>query len=221
MCFSAEASFGSGVILSIAGAIALNKTRTKSQIPFAAIPLLFSVQQFAEGFVWTAFRSNDVASWIIPSSYIFLVFALIIWPVWIPLSVWLLEKNPIRKKILFYSLMVGTFFALVLLFYLTRYPVDVSTDYYHIKYTFHSPFDFPLISKFLYLTSTVFSLLSSGTKNIRWLGAIILASYTLSILFFYENVVSVWCFMAAIASILIIAIIHNLNKENPGRTIIH
>lgn len=221
MCFSAEASFGSGVILSIAGAVALNKTRTKSQIPFASIPLLFSIQQFAEGFVWSAFRDNVAASWITPSSYVFLAFALVVWPIWIPLSVWLMEKNPVRKKIIFFSFLAGCFFALILLFYLIVYPVEITQNHYHINYAIQSPFNYPIISKFLYLTSTVVSLLASGTKKIVWLGLVIMASYLISLIWFFENTVSVWCFFAAIASIIIIFIIHDSNKENTGRTIIH
>lgn len=51
MCFSAGASFAAGTILSIVGVVAINKTDYKKQFFFAATPLLFAVQQFAEGFL--------------------------------------------------------------------------------------------------------------------------------------------------------------------------
>jgi hypothetical protein len=48
MCFSAEASFAGGAMLSVIGiASSRNISRTKQRL-FAAIPLIFALQQFAE-----------------------------------------------------------------------------------------------------------------------------------------------------------------------------
>jgi len=52
MCFSAEASFIAGGILSIAGIVTLAKTQNPSYRALASIPLLFGLQQIGEGFVW-------------------------------------------------------------------------------------------------------------------------------------------------------------------------
>ena len=48
MCFSTEASFISGAVLSIIGIATIKKAQTPAQIIFAVIPLLFAVQQIAE-----------------------------------------------------------------------------------------------------------------------------------------------------------------------------
>ena len=52
MCFSANASFGAGVVLTIIGVAAIKKVQHPSQILFASIPLLFAVQQISEGILW-------------------------------------------------------------------------------------------------------------------------------------------------------------------------
>ena len=44
MCFSAPASFIAGTALSLIGVDALRKTKTRREIPFAIIPLLFGIQ---------------------------------------------------------------------------------------------------------------------------------------------------------------------------------
>jgi len=52
MCFSATASFvASGVIGSI-GLATLRHVREPRTLLFAAVPMLFAVHQFTEGFVW-------------------------------------------------------------------------------------------------------------------------------------------------------------------------
>ena len=49
MCFSAPASFIAGTALSAIGVAALRKTKSRSEVPFAMIPLLFGIQQVTEG----------------------------------------------------------------------------------------------------------------------------------------------------------------------------
>lgn len=56
MCFSATASFIAGVSLSALGAATVKKAELKAEIPFAMIPLLFGVQQIIEGMLWLSFR---------------------------------------------------------------------------------------------------------------------------------------------------------------------
>ena len=54
MCFSAATSFTAGTLLSVLGAVSLRHAQTRFEIPFAAIPLLFGMQQISEGVVWVA-----------------------------------------------------------------------------------------------------------------------------------------------------------------------
>ena len=56
MCFSATASFTAGVLLLGAGALTVRSARSPRELPLAAIPRLFSIQQLIEGVVWLTFR---------------------------------------------------------------------------------------------------------------------------------------------------------------------
>jgi hypothetical protein len=45
MCFSPEASFVGGIIISTVGVVTLRKVHKPSQLVFASIPLFFGIQQ--------------------------------------------------------------------------------------------------------------------------------------------------------------------------------
>ena len=56
MCFSATASFSAGVVLLGLGTLTLKSARGRRELPLAAIPLLFAIQQLTEGVIWLTFR---------------------------------------------------------------------------------------------------------------------------------------------------------------------
>ena len=84
MCFSASASFGAGVVLSVIGVASIKKAKSPTQIIFASIPLIFAVQQITEGFLWLSLTHSNFASLKQVTTYIFLFFAQIVWPIWVP-----------------------------------------------------------------------------------------------------------------------------------------
>jgi len=49
MCFSATASFVTGAVLFAGGVAAVKFSENSRQLPFSAIPLIFSFQQIIEG----------------------------------------------------------------------------------------------------------------------------------------------------------------------------
>src|SRR5947209_7978674 len=107
MCFSAEASFTAAGVLLIAGAASIKNATRSSQLLFAGIPVLFSIQQFSEGILWLAFTHSAYRHWQTSALYTFLLFSQVLWPVWVPLSFLLLEKNAKRKAILSVLFAVG------------------------------------------------------------------------------------------------------------------
>ena len=56
MCFSATASFSAGAVLLGLGALTLKSARRPRELLYAAIPLLFAIQQLSEGVIWLTFR---------------------------------------------------------------------------------------------------------------------------------------------------------------------
>ena len=52
MCFSATANFVGSGVLGAVGVVTLTKVKHRRELLFAALPTLFAVHQFIEGFVW-------------------------------------------------------------------------------------------------------------------------------------------------------------------------
>lgn len=62
VCFSATAdSVAAGVIGSV-GIATLTQVRTRRDVPFASLPLLFAAHQFTEGFVWLSLEGHISAA---------------------------------------------------------------------------------------------------------------------------------------------------------------
>ncbi|MCK7469206.1 MAG: hypothetical protein MZU91_14520 [Desulfosudis oleivorans] len=107
MCFSAGASFAGGIVIAAAGIATIRKVRKPSQMLFASIPLLFALQQFSEGVVWVTLRSGGNSTIQYAATLVFMVTALIVWPVLMPLAAFKMESIKIRKRILVAFLTAG------------------------------------------------------------------------------------------------------------------
>jgi len=139
MCFWAGASFGASAVLSIIGTAAIMKARTIPQGLFAGIPVLFSIQQLAEGMLWLSSKNLGLESWQPFFIYTFLVFALAVWPIWLPLTICMLEKDTRRKKILWFLLFTGILVSVGAGFALLFYSVRVVQFDRHLHYDINIP----------------------------------------------------------------------------------
>lgn len=212
MCFSAEASFGASAVISMVGLVAYRKSVTLPQKVFALIPLFFALQQFIEGFLWVVLRNGAYVSWKYPLTIGFLIFAWLVWPLFIPLSMYLQEKNKTRKKILLVFQAIGIFMAGGFIYVMLFHNVDASIAKYHVNYTYDFKPPFAWFFGLLYLIPTVVSMMVSSVKRMWVLGIINICSYMFSRIFFFGQVISVWCFFGAIASITVLWIVMESRK---------
>jgi hypothetical protein len=214
MCFSAEASFGASAVIGTLGVVTLKKAKTTNQIPFASIPLLFAVQQASEGMLWIGLSSANHDSWKHFPVYIFLIFAQLVWPVWIPFSTLQLEHNRKRRTIIKVILGMGTLVSLYLMYCMFVYDLKAEIHSGHIKYTLSFPMAFAWISSVFYFVPTVVPLFVSSFKRIQLLGLAVLAAFVFSKIYFAEHLISVWCFFAAILSLVILWITSKFKKTD-------
>jgi hypothetical protein len=87
MCVSASTSFAAGSVLVPAGAYCLWEAARKDPryLALAALPVIFGLEQFAEGAVWRVLGSGGVKPHSV-SFETFLFFAPAFWPFWLPFS---------------------------------------------------------------------------------------------------------------------------------------
>ncbi|OGS21795.1 MAG: hypothetical protein A2252_06615 [Elusimicrobia bacterium RIFOXYA2_FULL_39_19] len=212
MCFSAGASFTGSAILSVIGTLTLKKVSKPSQIVFASIPIFFAFQQFVEGVLWLVLPNTEYIAIEKAATYIFLVMAQVCWPLLIPISVLLMEESGKRRIILYILLGIG---IIVALYYgcglLFQHP-HAQIKSYHIQYQAFTPTASAITFFFLYLVAAVVPLFVLSTKKIYILGMLMLLSGVVTVIFFTQFVTSVWCFFAALMSVVIYYIIKSSKK---------
>ena len=207
MCFSAAASFTMGSVLGVIGTFSMKQVRTPSQIAFASIPFLFTIQQFSEGLTWLTNAGKLPLEWQLPLGIFFLAFAQVVWPTWVPLSFWLLEKDKSRKKILLLLVAVAAVLSFYLAYCLASYPVHVMITGHHVGYKLDYPSAGNNFTRVIYFIVIVFPPFISGAKKTGWLGIALLLSFLLSAFFFSEYLISVWCFFAAAISVMVLVVL--------------
>jgi hypothetical protein len=215
MCFSAEASFSASVVLGVVGVVTVKKITQPNQLAFACIPFLFAFQQFIEGILWLSLSHKELDFLQPICTYLFLIIAQIVWPTWVPLSIMFLEKDVKRKKTLDVILAIGITLSLYLTYCYIFYDVSAEIDCNHIKYNLDFPHSKDLIwlTGLFYFIPTVVSTFVSSVKRMQILGMTILISCILTRLVTLEYFISIWCFFAAIISIMVLLIIIRLKKS--------
>lgn len=211
MCFSAPASFTAGVVLVAIGWVAARRTRQRSELPFALIPVLFGIQQLTEGALWLTFPDKaPLLNNLLTQFYS--LFSQVIWPIYIPVAVWLLEPIPWRRKALLVTTAAGAAVSLFLLYYLVRLPVVAQVQGRHITYLF--PHFHQIAATGLYLLGACLAPLFSSHRAVRVFGIAACLSLVATYTFYATWFISVWCFFAAILSGLVF--LHFLGERRAG-----
>ena len=91
--FSATANFVGSGVLGAAGVATLTKVKHRRELLFAALPMLFAVHQFMEGFVWLGLDGILSPSVAHDMGAAFMLYAQGLLPFLLPLSVLLFEPN--------------------------------------------------------------------------------------------------------------------------------
>lgn len=201
MCFSATASFTAGAGLLVIGAVTTSHVRRGAEVPFALIPGLFGVQQLIEGALWLTFPDNaSLANSVLTHAYSF--FSHVLWPIYVPIAVLLLEPEAWRRKVLTAIALAGAAVGLYLLYFLVTEPIVSEVVGRHISY--QSPHFYTAVVMTLYVLATCVSSLVSSCKTIRWFGAATFTALVTAYAFFDFWFISVWCFLAAILSFIVL-----------------
>jgi hypothetical protein len=200
MCFSASASFIAGTSLCVVGVATLKRTEARTELPFAMIPLLFGIQQLTEGVIWLTF-SHDAPLLKRTMTYLYSIFSHVLWPIYVPFAMGVMEAVRWRKKAIFAFEAAGVAVGLYLLYFIVTSPVVAEVVGSHIVYVSPHFYLIPMIV--FYLAATCVSCFFSSHGFVRLFGILALVSYVTAYLIHVMALVSIWCFFAAILSLLI------------------
>ena len=213
MCFSATANFvGSGVLGTI-GVVTLTRVRHRRELLFAALPALFALHQFIEGFVWLGMDGvlRPVVAHDMGAA--FMLYAQGLLPFLLPLSVLLFEPDGKgrRRMLPFLALGVGT--TLYILWALTAYPTQVYVRGNSIVYINQATNNTAVA--ILYVVATCGSLFFSEVKPMVIFGFANLVILLVVMAFKRYAFTSLWCAYAAVASVIILAYFWRTSKSRP------
>ncbi len=182
------------------GVATIRKAESKTELPFATIPLLFGIQQLVEGVIWLTF-SFEAPLLKETMTYVYSVFSHVLWPIYVLLAMGILEAVRWRKKVFLGFEVAGAAVGLYLLYYIVTRPVVAEVIGSNIVYTsphFYTP---PVIT--FYLAATCVSCFFSSHGFVRLFGVLALVAFAGAYFLSAMALISVWCFFAAILSLLI------------------
>jgi hypothetical protein len=199
ICFSATASFTAGIALLAIGSLTIRRAREWGEVPYAAIPVIFGVQQLVEGLLWRNLPAQDTTTHVLTIAY--LLFSNVLWPIYVPLAVWLLEPRSARRRTIAWTVAGGSAVGLYFLAAIVPHPVTSAIKDMHIKY--HIPHHHDAIAVTVYAAATCLAPLLSTHKMVRLFGIVLTASMTVAAIVYLRWFASVWCFFAAVISAMI------------------
>lgn len=200
MCFSATASFVAAGGLGAAGAVTLREAKQRSQIPLAALPLLFALQQAVEGVVWV----SKGLPWLHSSAvFAYVMFSHVLWPTYVPLAVMAVEPQGRRRSVLKGFLVFGVALSAWLYSHIVTGPITATHTAGGIVYDMVLP-DIPYgLAAYVFVTCV--ACFVSSHKFVRVFGLALTGALAIALWAYQEAFYSVWCFFAAILSFIIYA----------------
>jgi hypothetical protein len=213
LCFSATMNFVGSGVLGTVGVLTLTKVKHRRELLFAALPTLFAIHQFIEGFVWLGLDGILSPAVARDMGAAFMLYAQGLLPFLLPLSVFLFEPDGRSRRRMLPFLVLGGATTLYILWALTAFPLQVYIRGNSIVYINQATNNMAVAV--LYVIATCGSLFFSEVRAM-----VIFGAANLAILLFVMEVkryafTSLWCAYAAVASVIILAYFWKSTKHRP------
>ena len=213
MCFSATANFVGSGVLGAAGVVTLTKVKHRRELLFAALPALFAIHQFTEGFVWLGLDGILSPAVAHDMGAAFMLYAQGLLPFLLPLSVLLFEPNAKSRSRMLPFLVLGGATTLYILWALTAFPLQLSVRGNSIVYINQATNNTAVAV--LYVMATCGSLFFSRIRMMVVFGFANLTILLVVMEFKRYAFTSLWCAYAAIASVIILAYFWRSSADRP------
>jgi len=193
----------------------LTKVKHRRELLFAALPILFAVHQFIEGFVWLGLDGILSPAVTHNMGAAFMLYAQGLLPLLLPLGVLLFEPDGKSRRRMLPFVVLGGGTALYILWALTAYPLQVSVKGNSIVYINQATNNSAVA--LLYVIAICGSLFFSKVRAMVLFGAANLVILLVVLAFKSYAFTSLWCAYAAIASVIILAYFWRSSGDRPLR----
>jgi hypothetical protein len=213
MCFSATANFVGSGVLGTVGAVTLTKVKHRRELLFAALPTLFAIHQFTEGFVWLGLDGILSPAVAHDMGAAFMLYAQGLLPFLLPLSVFLFEPDRKSRGRMLPFVALGGATTLYILWALTAFPLQLFIRGNSIVYINQATNNTAVAV--LYVIATCGSLFFSKIRMMVIFGAANLAILLAVMVFKRYAFTSLWCAYAAVASVIILGYFWKSHEQRP------
>jgi hypothetical protein len=201
MCFSVTADLVAGGVLLPVALLSLREVKHWRELPFAALPAVFALQQFIEAAVWAGL-GGDIsvqATQVAVRAYLFIALPLL--PLLISLAVLLLERRGARLRVAPF-VVLGAVVSAYLAFVVVSGPVEVIEHPHALQY--QTSIQSQYVWAAMYVTAVIGPALMSGYPSIAAFGVLNLVGLIVVATLYVEAFASLWCVYAAAASALVL-----------------
>jgi len=201
VCFSAEAAFVSGAVITGIGVATVAKVEKPRELALGVLPLAFGLHQLGEGFVWLGLHdkiSQDATELAI---HLYLSFAWVVLPVLVPVGLLLITPDPRRRRAMALCVSIGSLVSAYLTWALVNNDITARIAGHTVRYG--GAGRYALLATALYVVATCAPPLISSQRAIVWFGICNLGAVAVVALAQADGLTSLWCAWAAVVSVLI------------------
>lgn len=206
MCFSAAGSFSVATVIAGIGVVGIVQKTPPTHRMLAAVPMMFAAQQVAEGIVWLTIGdpAHQAANGAAVAA--FLAFALVVWPLWVPLSLMMAERNARRRRILAGIAWAGAVVSVYAAQMLVRGQPRARVAGHSIAYDYARSGPAVVLALYLpaYVLPSVIPFFISTISRAKVMGVVLSVALLATFVLQRQALTSVWCFFAAILSAVIV-----------------
>lgn len=188
-----------GCLVTAIGVDAFRHLRGRdNHLLLAGLPLVLGAHQLDESLVWWGLRGDLPHALGTVATWAYLVVALTVVPVLVPVAILRIERSPVRRRLVAATAVLGAVVATILLETMIRNGVVARQGWLHVGYSIGLRHGLIVIG--LYVVATCGALLLSGYRHIRIFGLANVAVVIALALLTADGFASLWCFYAALAS---------------------
>lgn len=170
----------------------------RKHMALAALPMLLGVHQLVEAFVWWGLQGHVDAGVGRVATWIYLLIAFVVLPVFVPLAVMALEPDRRKRRFMLVFAVLGVAVAAVLLAAMARGPAKAVLGDNHLSYS--TDLRAGLVIVVVYIVATCGSLIMSSYRDVAVFGIVNLVAVGVIAELTIDGFASLWCAWAAIAS---------------------
>jgi len=213
MCFSAGMDVAAGVVIGSVGVDTLRHVNDLKALPLASLPLAFGGHQLTEAFVWWGLQGDVAPSTGRTTLWVYMTFAFVVLPVLTPLAVLVVEADRVHRHRIGRFAALGALVSLVYAHAMLSGPIAAVINGRALAYD--TGVTHGGIVAALYMLAAVGALMASSHRRIALFGAANLMALPVLVLTSSRTLTSLWCFWAAVASVVIAG--HQRALDRAGR----